>query len=219
MLPPDTTITGLSSGSGDVLLSTAAFGGATQVSVITCADCIFGPTAALSTQLKFSCQNVVLGVVTVLSTGDVAIAAVNATAQQGRRLTKLQWTLSPLLEVCTRTFEVLWESSRVSFLTWYLLFRMLAEGFVNGGIVRVRPCVRLSCSSCSFATIRRLKQSSRKLVGSVHSPGIFCRLTQNSTQALFQMQMPSMSAWTCLHHPFFCLLRCHKSSHLSRCVC
>lgn len=100
-LPPGTTITGLAPGSGAVALTSASFGATrtTQVNVLSCAGCLFGPTAVFSAQLGFACQNVAVGVVTVNASGGAVLSAVNATAHPGQRLSSLTWSLSPLIEV------------------------------------------------------------------------------------------------------------------------
>ena len=101
MLDPATTISGLAPDSGTAQLSSVAYGN-THVNVITCPGCLFGPTSAVSTSLRYSCQNIVLGAVAVNATGGAVISAANATARPGERLAGVSWTLTPLIEVRVR---------------------------------------------------------------------------------------------------------------------
>lgn len=93
-----TTISGLAPGCGAVQLSSVAFGN-THVNFISCEGCLFGPTSAVSTALRYSCQNVVLGAVAVNATGGAVLSAVNVTARPGERLSRVSWTLTPLVDV------------------------------------------------------------------------------------------------------------------------
>jgi hypothetical protein len=97
-LDPSTTISGVAPGSGAVQLSAVAFG-ATHVNVLACPNCLFGPTTSISAALRYSCQNVVLGVAAVNATGGAVLSSINVTARAGERLSAVMWTLSPLIEV------------------------------------------------------------------------------------------------------------------------
>jgi hypothetical protein len=81
-----------------VQLSSVAYG-ATHVNVLTCPGCVFSPTTALSTALRYSCQNIALGVVAVNAKGGAVLTSANVTARPGERLSGVSWSLSPLIEV------------------------------------------------------------------------------------------------------------------------
>jgi outer membrane protein assembly factor BamB len=139
-LPPGTRISGLSSGAS--FLSTATLP-ETDVSVLSCPGCLFGSDSGVSAQLKYSCQNVVLGAVAVNATGGAVLTAVNASARAGRRLTELSWNIGPLVEVSSAAIQPLYLTARASFPSYLQLrhdstanapaefsrgFRVIADG-------------------------------------------------------------------------------------------
>ena len=96
-------VTGLEFGSSHL---TVLSNGATSINIIACADCIFGPASSFSAYLPYTCQSLLLGIVTTDATGSVSLQSVSVPPVQGQLLSAITWGATPLLQVRILTLQI-----------------------------------------------------------------------------------------------------------------